>query len=567
MWKLLKISTFCLLSITLNIPQVEAQNENSKWFFGDKNGLDFITSPPSALTSSLVSPEGCASISDNFGNLLFYTSGDTVWNKNHNVMTNGTGLLGQKSSTQNALIVRKPGSQTIYYIFTVFTDWMTNFPGWPIGVRYSVVDMSLSAGLGSVTIKNSFLHGPTTEKIAATFHCNQRDVWIVTHDWDSNNNLFRSFLLCPAGVASTAVTSTIGPVLGTFTTQPPNEGYQGCMSISPDGSKLAMAVSGLGSWTGFTLYDFDPATGIVSNSLSLTANMPFCYGVEFSPDGTKLYGSQSLLPQKRIYQWDLSAGSAAQIVASQYTVFSANTNTASRAGTIKRAINNKLYVATQGVNSLGVINNPNLSGSACNYNDLGQPLSRTCAMGLPNNIITKVFQPLPFTYSVTCRSIAFNAMPQTTLTSNCSGSLSALSVSWNFGDPSSASNNTATLVNPVHLFTNPGSYTVQLIRNYSCGSDTINQTVVAKSCIGLEINNNHPGISIFPNPTTSEIHIYSQYEGQVMIFNQLGSLCTSKEINLGDQVIDLTPLPLGVYHLQMIFSDYRQTYKLVKTEY
>ena len=45
------------------------------WYFGDKAGLNFNTSPPTALTDGQLNTfEGCATISDNNGALLFYTS-------------------------------------------------------------------------------------------------------------------------------------------------------------------------------------------------------------------------------------------------------------------------------------------------------------------------------------------------------------------------------------------------------------------------------------------------------------------------------------------------------------
>ena len=95
-----------------------SQNQNKIWYFGDHAGLDFNSGTPVALTNSaLFTNEGCSSISDNNGNLLFYTDGITVWNKFHAVMPNGTGLLGNPSTTQSAVIVPMPGSATQYYIY------------------------------------------------------------------------------------------------------------------------------------------------------------------------------------------------------------------------------------------------------------------------------------------------------------------------------------------------------------------------------------------------------------------------------------------------------------------
>lgn len=68
------------------------------WYFGDYAGIDFNGSTPVALTNSALFTYDCASaISDPAGNLLFYSNGVTVWNKTHQVMNNGTGLLGNQS--------------------------------------------------------------------------------------------------------------------------------------------------------------------------------------------------------------------------------------------------------------------------------------------------------------------------------------------------------------------------------------------------------------------------------------------------------------------------------------
>ena len=67
----------------------------------------------------LTTNEGCATISSSTGDLLFYTDGITIWNKNHIIMSNGTGLMGDPSSTQSATIVPLPGSSTLYYVFTL----------------------------------------------------------------------------------------------------------------------------------------------------------------------------------------------------------------------------------------------------------------------------------------------------------------------------------------------------------------------------------------------------------------------------------------------------------------
>lgn len=98
-----------------------AQKENYNWYFGNRAALSFQSGEPVAVSgSALYSYEGSASISDAAGNLLFYTNGEEVWNRNHARMPNGAGLGGHNSASQVAAIVPRPGSSTLYYVFVVF---------------------------------------------------------------------------------------------------------------------------------------------------------------------------------------------------------------------------------------------------------------------------------------------------------------------------------------------------------------------------------------------------------------------------------------------------------------
>ncbi len=63
-----------------------AQKQNSHWFFGDHTGINFSSGAPVGINYGNCSTgEGAgSSISDINGNLLFYTDGDSVWDKNGN---------------------------------------------------------------------------------------------------------------------------------------------------------------------------------------------------------------------------------------------------------------------------------------------------------------------------------------------------------------------------------------------------------------------------------------------------------------------------------------------------
>jgi hypothetical protein len=219
-----------------------AQGEANIWYFGENAGLDFNSGSPVALTDGqLVTEEGCATISNSLGQLLFYTDGSIVYNNDHQVMVNGTGLMGNYSSTQSATIIPKPGSSNLYYIFTTDNEHDPN------GFRYSIVDMNLDSGNGAVTNeKNVLVYTPTIENLGITKHANGIDFWIVTHGWNSNN--FNTYLLTSTGLSVSPIVTSIGlPVSGS--------GFQaaGHIRLSPSGTKLAIT-----STSDFVqLYDFD----------------------------------------------------------------------------------------------------------------------------------------------------------------------------------------------------------------------------------------------------------------------------------------------------------------------
>ena len=429
-----------------------------------------MSSPPLLLTNSAMNTiEGCASIANAAGNLLFYTDGVTVYDQTHTAMANGTGLLGNNSPCQSAIIIKKPGSATLYYIFTV-----QGISG-AAGLNYSIVDMSLSSGNGSVTVKNAGLYNSgCAEKITATKHCNGIDFWIVTHDFNSTN--IRAHLLTSVGMVTTAVLSSIGPSVG-----PPYS--LGCLKFSPNGRKLGMT-----DYYGYVdLFDFDNNTGTASNWISLLTGYP-SYGCEFSPDGSKFYAGS--FGSTTMRQWNLCAGSNTAIVASQYTIVAGNP------WSMQLASNGKIYVARNG-SDLGIIHNPNGLGAACSYSNTGQSIfPRGTVRSIPN-MVNSGFKPIPppFTFTVSnaygCQSAAFIApfTVQTYTLTNCIASgYSLTGMVWNFGDPLSGTANTSTLSTPVHAFTNLGTYTTSLILYYSCGGGT--------DTIFLPVNINQACISV-----------------------------------------------------------------------
>lgn len=448
--------------IGLFLPQIIiAQGEANMWYFGQFAALDFNSGAPAAVNNSQVfTDEGSASISDLSGNLLFYTDGISLWDKNNNIMPNGNLLMGNPSSTQSGVIIKKPGSTSVYFLFT------TDIQG-GMGLRYSEVDMTLNGGLGDVVVatKNTLLELNSCEKITGIRHCNNEDIWLISHDWGTNT--FRVFLITAAGVnVGLPVLSNVGIVA----TGTPSEAI-GQLKGSPDGTKLASAIWG-DLINRFELFDFDNSTGVVSNELLMPQypSSSGAYGVEFSSDSKKLYCS--LITPGNIYQFDLCAGSSAAIIASAIKV---GTSVVGFNGSLQLAPDGKIYVAQYGVNYLGVINNPNASGLACNYVDNGVSLGTgTGTLGLPNFVpyyFTKTIDQ--FTFSANCFDVSFSAPDNTFSTGGCSSAPYITSISWDFGDISSAGINSSIIDNPTHTYSTEGIYEVKLTLNYRCGSSEI----------------------------------------------------------------------------------------------
>src|SRR5689334_13447692 len=83
------------------------QKEANQWYFGWLLSVDFNSGSAVATNNSVMNQyEGCSSISDkNTGAILIYSDGQKVYAGNHTQMPNGSGLTGDQSSAQSALIV------------------------------------------------------------------------------------------------------------------------------------------------------------------------------------------------------------------------------------------------------------------------------------------------------------------------------------------------------------------------------------------------------------------------------------------------------------------------------
>lgn len=360
---------------------VSGQDNNANiWYFGEYAGIDFNYGLPHALTDGQTyTREGCATICDSKGELLFYTEGTKVWDRNHQIMPNGNGLMGDTSATQSSIIVPLPHSgkaNTIYYVFTV-DNWQDNLIN---GFRYSIIDMNLNTGLGDIVNgkKNIQIHDKVSEKLCAVMHANMKDVWVITHDWGSND--FLAYLLTENGLTPMPIISSVGTTYsGSYSNA------VGYMKPSMQYDRIALAIKNMSI---IEIFDFDNSTGILTNPISVQSyTYDRVYGVEFSPDGSRLYASLPHTSPFKIFQFDLTAGSPVDIINSSVLVASSFSNCFCDMQVTPLG---DMYIANHNGSSISRFNNPNGLGLDCNHEDN--------FLDLEGKICQGAFPPI-FTYS------------------------------------------------------------------------------------------------------------------------------------------------------------------------
>jgi gliding motility-associated-like protein len=441
------------------VPPRHADN----WFFFQNAGLRFTDATGTILNNlpnnNLPVGKGTAVYSDEDGNLLLYTDGIRVWNKNHEMINFGPNLAGDLGSTQSSIIVQNPVSKQMLYVFTTDIQYPAAF-GTTKGFNYSRVDLTLGNGAGAVTTDRDInLLPKTAEMISGVKTADGNGYWVVTHGLGNNN--FYAYKVDNNGVNTTPVVSSSGSSL--------NDDYSsreglGAMKISPKGDRIAYASFGKGI---VEVFSFNSANGTVSNPLLInpetTAPNQGPYYVEFSPDGTKLYVTVVNLSTGReniLYQYDLSNSAEA-------TVLNESPLNADPSA-LQLGRDGKIYVTRYQRDEMGVIENPNRPGTYCNYKESQINLGgKRGQNGLPT-FIQSFFDIPPFDYDTKCDG------DETLFTIHNTANID--NASWDFGDAGNTTPGAG--LNPVHVFSAPGTYNVTLTELYGGQSFTSTSQVV-----------------------------------------------------------------------------------------
>lgn len=510
-----------ILLVVLFATQIIAQNDcNYKrpkqadtWIFGHEGRLTFhnLEAEANPTTGDYGIPFGSSTMSDENGNLLFFTNGETVYNKAFSVMTNGTGLLGSKYLGQSSIIVPDPASSLKYFVFTT-NKYLANY--FTEGVRYSVVDFTSNSN-GEVTTKNQQVFTENSKVICAVKHDNDQFYWVITHGFGPNKGgSFYSFLIDTSGVAQSPVVSTVG-----FFQNTDMSDQFGNLIASSDGNKLALTLPYSGI---IEIFDFNNATGEVSNATtSSTGQFYYPMGVEFSPDNSKLYATTNPLNADTSYLYQLDPSHSQpfdnRIVIKKMAYDEIETDTLFT--TLQLATDGKIYVSkvthgAKGLPNLGVIYNPDRPGLACNYNELNYTSSNgfylegaTTEVGLPN--FMNEYLDIPhFFYLNQCLNDSTNFIIRNTAN---------LEPTWDFDDAAGTSI-LADPYSPIHIFSEDGIYEVELTETYDGNDYIFTEQIIINPLPAIDIGQGSNIIYILPGSSItldagSGMDIYSWNPG------------------------------------------------------
>lgn len=301
------------------------QGCDANWHFGYRVAIDWSGQPSLSFNLPMRAAEGCVSVSDSLGNLLFYSNGLQVYDQNNDTINpfplspsgfNNSANAG--NSSRQMIYCPDPANTNEFYIF--HNDGPVI--GTPMNMRphYSKVSVSgTQASMNSLTtnIPIPFPNGVggLGERWEVLPHCNGTDYWILSAINDSLDPNNEHDSLAIMLVSQIGITHPNGASL-----QPKfvDVGYsfrgQGTQIASnSNGTQIAMPAFN-GTSAGILLLDFDRISGNLSVSnfyipFPTIVNQFKMFSICFSPDDNSLYFIKSSSVPNELGVIDLSTGS------------------------------------------------------------------------------------------------------------------------------------------------------------------------------------------------------------------------------------------------------------------
>lgn len=372
------LRSFSIITILLSLVfnhSLEAQSKQDYvWLFGKNNDIppgnesymfDFNVSSAPIDRQGLHEMEiggNNASICDVNGNLLMYTNGCQVSNRDHEIMTNGYNLnvghwLGDTCDVyhtfQDILILDDPAQNNNHYILHKPLEVMDSFN--TTKILYTYVQFLNPTSKGKVTLKNEVIFDSLhiqNSFLTAIKHANQRDWWIL-QPLDHTNKYIK-LLINEEGILVNDI-QEIGPVFH------PNSSGGGTAKFSPDGLNYAY----YNPENKLHYYNFDRETGQLSNLRIIDLTVEILLGsIEFSSNSQFIYVSNT----KTLWQVDTQAENIQESVELIAEWDGLTDPFLTTFFLMALAPDCKIYMCSpSGTRTYHVINEPNKKGQACDF--------------------------------------------------------------------------------------------------------------------------------------------------------------------------------------------------------
>lgn len=302
-----------------------AQVQNYNWYFGRNMAMSWkesesnivegmfgtpnetLSDLPKYLDSSVMTThEGCFTISDYNGDLIVYSDGSTVYNKNNAIVPNGSGLGGNSSSAQSGTIVPYPFNLNKYIVLSLNNESKNQ-------LYYSVLQKIQNSDNYEISptkrkIQLTGNKGLLGETVTAGKHSNKNDIWILAvgrgnnatdennltghpylnvwrlYDESSDNNNIQHEIVTTLDLGNQGIIGNNNP--------------NGYIRFTNDSRHFVWVNFGIGGNTAdggvpFICYgDFNNTTGVISNvriKRGITEAISYGYGVEFTNDNKYVY--------------------------------------------------------------------------------------------------------------------------------------------------------------------------------------------------------------------------------------------------------------------------------------
>ncbi len=275
------------------------------------------------VKSSLSISFSNTTMSDSLGNLLYYSNGCRIFNRNHKLMENGDNITFGRlreilcsapeigiRGPQSMMSIQDPYRDSIYYMYYTNYDFYVPYDGRITisSMLRTTINMNIDNGNGAIIEKNKIILKDSVYNfnLVSVKHANNRDWWIIQaqgrkeQDTDSSNLYFKLLVTKDSII-------TYKQNIGDST----KLDYSN-IKFTNDGKKILRYIRD----NGLYIYNFDRSTGEISNQKLVKVpktKIASIISVASSPNSRFAYCIQ----YDTIFQYDLESS---DIQASQVLV-------------------------------------------------------------------------------------------------------------------------------------------------------------------------------------------------------------------------------------------------------